>query len=41
MPADPDMPEAPEEADLDEGTQLVVAQEPIRNLEELVALQRG
>ena len=40
IPADPDMPEAPEEAELDEGTRLAVAQERIRNLEEMVTLQR-
>ena len=41
MPADPAMPEAQEDAEPDEGTRLAVAQERIRNLEEMVTLQRG
>ena len=40
LPADTDRPEAPEEAEPDGGTELAVAQERIRNLEELVTLQR-
>ena len=40
LPADTDLPEAPEEAEPDGGTELAVAQERIRNLEELVTLQR-
>ena len=40
LPADTDRPEAPEEAEPDSGTDLAVAQERIRNLEELVTLQR-
>ena len=40
LPADTDRPEAPEEAEPDGGTELAVAQERIRNLEEMVTLQR-
>ena len=40
LPADTDRPEAPEEAEPDGGTDLAVAQERIRNLEDLVTLQR-
>ena len=40
LPADTALPEAPEEAEPDGGTDLAVAQERIRNLEELVTLQR-
>ena len=40
LPADTDRPEAPEEAEPDSGTELAVAQERIRNLENMVTLQR-
>ena len=40
LPADTDRPEAPEEAEADGGTELAVAQERIRNLEEMMTLQR-
>ena len=40
LPADTDLPEAPEEAEPDSGTELAVAQERIRNLENMVTLQR-
>ena len=40
LPADTDRPEAPEEAEPDGGTELAVAQERIRNLENMVTLQR-
>ena len=40
LPADTDLPEAPEEAEPDGGTELAVAQERIRNLENMVTLQR-
>ena len=41
LPADTDRPETPEEAEPDGGTDLAVAQERIRNLENMVTLQRG
>ena len=40
LPTDTDLPEAPEEAEPDGGTELAVAQERIRNLENMVTLQR-
>ena len=40
LPADTDRPEAQDEAGPDEGTQLAVAQERIRNLEDMVRLQK-
>ena len=40
LPADTALPGAPEKAEPDGGTELAVAQERIRNLEELVTLQR-
>ena len=40
LPADTDRPEAPDEAGPDGGTQLAVAQERIKNLEDMVTLQR-
>ena len=40
LPADTALPEAPEEAEPDSGTELAVAQERIRNLENMVTLQR-
>ena len=40
LPADTDRPEAPDEAGPDAGTQLAVAQERIKNLEDMVKLQK-
>ena len=40
LPADTDLPGAPEEAEPDAGTQLAVAQERIKNLEDMVKLQK-
>ena len=40
LPADTALPGAPEEAEPDGGTELAVAQERIRNLEDLVTLDR-
>ena len=40
LPVGTALPEAPEEAEPDGGTELAVAQERIRNLEDLVTLQR-
>ena len=40
LSADTDLPEAPEDAEADGGTELAAAQKRIRNLEELVTLQR-
>ena len=40
LPADTDRSEAPDEAGPDAGTQLAVAQERIKNLEDMVKLQK-
>ena len=40
LPADTDRPVAPDEAGPDAGTQLAVAQERIKNLEDMVKLQK-